>query len=180
MMAKSILPATLLIGLVIAANNVTDKVLSLPDCAPLPSNWFSGYLDVTSTKGLHYVFIESLDKPSTDPILVWFNGGPGCSSLLGMFAENGPFVFDDGESIIKPNPHPWNVRANLLYIESPAGVGYSFANTTDDIMSSDLSQAEDAFAGLRNFYDAFPQFRSNNLFITGESYAGVYAPYLAW
>jgi carboxypeptidase C (cathepsin A) len=82
---------------------------------------------------LHYVFIESLDKPTTDPVLIWFNGGPGCSSLHGLFQEHGPFIIDDGETIIKPNPFPWNQRANLLYIESPAGVGFSTANSTDSL-----------------------------------------------
>ena len=169
-----------LVSSVRAANNVTDKVAYLPDVAPLASNWYSGYLGVTATKQLHYIFIESLDKPSTDPIMIWFNGGPGCSSMLGLFSENGPYIFDDGETIIKPNPWPWNHRANLLYIESPAGVGFSWANTSDDLLHSDVSSSEDAFFALRNFYDAFPLYRTNDLYITGESYAGVYAPYLAW
>jgi carboxypeptidase C (cathepsin A) len=146
----------------------------------LPSNWYSGYLDVAgTTKQLHYIFIESLDKPSTDPILIWFNGGPGCSSLLGLFQENGPFVIDDGETVIKPNPDPWNYRANLLYIESPAGVGFSIANGTD-LLHSDMSQSDDALVALQDFYRAFPAYKSNELYITGESYAGIYGPYLAW
>ena len=136
------------IALVSGANNITDRVDSLPDCAPLPSAWYSGYLDLTPTKSLHYIFIESLDQPSTYPVLIWFNGGPGCSSLLGLFQENGPYVIDDGEKVIKPNPYPWNIRANLLYIESPAGVGFSVANTTDDLLHSDLSQSIDAFNAL--------------------------------
>jgi len=98
---------------------------------------------------LHYVFIESLSNPATDPILIWFNGGPGCSSMLGLFAENGPYIIDDGETIIKPNPWPWNKNASLLFIESPAGVGFSLANGTGDTLHSDLSQSEDAFAGLQ-------------------------------
>ena len=135
-----LLAAIALIGTVSAANNQTDRVQGLPSCSPLPSAWYSGYLNVRkTTKMLHYVFIESLDKPTTDPVLIWFNGGPGCSSLLGLFQENGPFIIDDGETIIKPNPFPWNQRANLLYIESPAGVGFSIANSSDDLLHSDMS-----------------------------------------
>lgn len=67
------------------AAKADDEVKSLPECPPLPSKWYSGFLPVTETKSLHYVFIESLDSPSTDPVIVWFNGGPGCSSLLGLF-----------------------------------------------------------------------------------------------
>ena len=98
----------------------------------LPSNWYSGYIDASPTKHLHYIFVESLDDPSTDPVLIWFNGGPGCSSLLAFFQENGPFMIDDGEFIIKKNPEPWNKRTSVLYIESPAGVGFSVADTEND------------------------------------------------
>lgn len=129
--------ATVLLGVlatsaVLAADNKTDVVEALPLCAPLPSKWYSGYLPVTETKALHYVLIDSLSSPSSDPILIWFNGGPGCSSMLGLFAENGPYIIDDGETIIKPNPWPWNKNASLLFIESPAGVGFSLGNGTGD------------------------------------------------
>ena len=117
-----------------------DAVKSLPDCGPLQSSWYSGYLNVSEGKALHYVFVGSVSpQNATDPIIVWFNGGPGCSSMEGLFAENGPYVFDDGEDVIKPNPYPWNLRAHLLYIESPAGVGYSINNTVDDGRHNDLS-----------------------------------------
>jgi carboxypeptidase C (cathepsin A) len=106
----------------------------------LPSKWYSGYLTVSETKALHYVFVESIsDKASEDPVLVWFNGGPGCSSMLALFSEHGPFVFDDGEMEIKPNPEPWNKRANVLYLESPAGVGYSFGKEEDDKKHNDMT-----------------------------------------
>jgi carboxypeptidase C (cathepsin A) len=139
--AKSSLTLLALLGLASLAHAKVDadKVVSLPDCAPLPSAWYSGYLNISSTKSLHYVFIESLDKPSTDPVLVWFNGGPGCSSMLGLFSEHGPFVFDDGESVIKPNPYSWNQRANMLYLESPAGVGYSYAADEKASNHTDMS-----------------------------------------
>jgi hypothetical protein len=81
-----------------------DYVTDLPDCERLTSDWFSGYLSVSPSKALHYVLVTSLDNPSTDPLVVWFNGGPGCSSLLALFQEHGPFVIDDGEYDIKKNP----------------------------------------------------------------------------
>jgi carboxypeptidase C (cathepsin A) len=104
---------------------------------------------VSETKSLHYVFVTSAsDNAAKDPVVVWFNGGPGCSSLLALFAEHGPFVFDDGESVIKPNPEPWNKRANVLYIESPAGVGYSFAKTDEDFNHNDISSSLDSLQAI--------------------------------
>ena len=109
---------------------------------------YSGYLPVTDTKELHYVFISSSTDPTKDPVLIWFNGGPGCSSMLGFMQENGPWVIDDFETEIKENPYPWNSRANVLYIESPAGVGFSKANDDTDLVQNDMTQSEDAFKAL--------------------------------
>jgi carboxypeptidase C (cathepsin A) len=114
------------------------EMTSLPDAGPLPSKWYSGYMTVTDTKALHYVYIESLDSPDDDPVVIWLNGGPGCSSMLGLFTENGPFIFDDGETVLKPNPYPWNIKANLLYIESPALVGFSKGTGDNDYKQNDL------------------------------------------
>ncbi len=168
-----------LIGVAYAAKEA-DRVTSLPMCSELPSKWYSGYLAASKTKSLHYVYIESLDSPTSDPVIVWFNGGPGCSSLLGLFNENGPFVIDDGETVIKPNPYPWNQRANLLYIESPAGVGYSLGTTEADLNHTDMSQSLDTFAAIKDFYNNWPELLENDLYISGESYGGIYVPYLTW
>lgn len=82
--------------------------------------------------------------------------------------------------MIKPNPEPWNKRANLLYIESPAGVGFSYAQTDDDRQHNDMTSSDDAFTALQSFFKGFPEMVKNDLFISGESYAGIYVPYLAW
>ena len=118
-----------------------DIVTSLPNVGPLPSKWYSGYLNVNEDKQLFYVFVESqnAEKPTEDPLIVWFNGGPGCSSLLALFSENGPFVIDDGETVIKPNPFPWTLKNNMLYIESPAGVGFSKAANADAYRHNDMT-----------------------------------------
>ena len=105
-----------------------DEVTSLPGWSgPLPSRQFSGYLDVGASKHLHYWLVESEGAPSTDPTVLWLNGGPGCSSLDGFLYEHGPFRTDPA------NPHKlvrfpqtWAKVANMLYLEAPAGVGYSY------------------------------------------------------
>jgi carboxypeptidase C (cathepsin A) len=73
-----------LAGVALAARP-KDIVLGLPECDGLPSPWYSGYISASPTKQLHYVFVTSLSDPQNDPVVVWFNGGPGCSSLLALF-----------------------------------------------------------------------------------------------
>ena len=68
----------------------------------------------------------------------------------------------------------------MLYIESPAGVGFSVANGTNDTNHTDMSQSRDALAAVKDFYNSFPEFLQNDLYLSGESYAGIYVPYLAW
>jgi len=164
----------------VIAAPAAEKVDSLPDTTPFDSDTYSGYLTVSATKSLHYVFTESLANPTTDPVVIWFNGGPGCSSMLGFMQENGPRVIDDGEDYIKTNPYPWNKRANVMWLESPAGVGFSLAGTAQDLKTNDTVQSLDALAALKAWYEKFPEFKANELFVSGESYAGIYVPYLAY
>ena len=119
-----------------------------------------------------------MSDPVNDPVTIWFNGGPGCSSMLAFMQENGPLCIDDGENFIKTNPHPWNTRMNMLWIESPAGVGYSWAETEQDLETNDMVQSQDALAALKSFYVKFPEYLPNKLFVSGESYGGIYVPYL--
>ena len=121
-----------------------DRMADLPDAPAFTTPTYSGYLKASSTKQLHYVLATSMDKPETDPLVIWFNGGPGCSSMLGMMQELGPIVVDDGEDYFATNPHPWNERANVLFIESPAGVGWSHAGTKADLSTNDMVQSQDA------------------------------------
>ncbi len=85
------------------------------------------------------MFTESMSDPSKDPVLIWFNGGPGCSSLLGFFQENGPWVVDDDNGTIYANPFPWNKAANVLYLESPIGVGFSYGSAPGDLEHNDYT-----------------------------------------
>ncbi|KAJ8303416.1 hypothetical protein KUTeg_019812 [Tegillarca granosa] len=123
-------------------------------------------------------YSESSNNPSTDPVVLWMNGGPGCSSDLGLLTEHGPFtVLRDGKTLVY-NKYSWNQVANMLYLEAPAGVGFSYSDdknyTTDDDLVS-----MDNYVALQNFFKKFPEYRKNDFYITGESYGGIYVPTLS-
>lgn len=147
----------------------------------MPTKSYSGYLTVNANKSLHYIFVESKNDPATDPVMLWFNGGPGCSSLLGFMQEHGPWVIEDNSTVVVENPNPWIANASLIYLESPAGVGFSpWRTTKDKMIYNDMIQSEDAYTALVEWYKKFPEYANNSLFISGESYGGIYTPYLAW
>ena len=144
----------------------------------------SGYLNVKgkSGSGLAFIFYgkegESKSNLKSFPTIIWLNGGPGCSSLLGMVYENGPFTFKEGTVSFDINPYAWNMKANLLYISSPGGVGFSVSKR-GSLASNDTLSAEDNYKALIAFFNKFPNLKKNDFYLTGESYAGIYIPWLA-
>lgn len=158
-----------------------DEVLTIPGwTGALPSKQFSGYLNgASSNHHLHYWLVESERDPVKDPVVFWFNGGPGCSSLDGFFYEMGPFVVSPTNySQLTLREHRWNRIANMVYLESPVGVGFSYSDDGVYTITDDTA-ATDNRAAVEAFYVRFPNFKENELFITGESYAGIYVPTLA-
>ena len=125
-----------------------DLITSLPGWeGKTPTKQYSGYLNSSDTTHLHYWFVESENDPSSDPVVVWFNGGPGCSSLDGFFYEHGPFEINPSNySQLQERDYRWNKIANVLYIEAPVGVGFSYSDTQsyqidDDKAASDNREA---------------------------------------
>lgn len=168
-------------GAVLGADEA-DRVTKMPDMADFDTfPVYSGYLEVDEYKSLHYMFVESESSPETDPIIIWFNGGPGCSSMLGFTQEHGPYQIKSGTNFWQPNDHSWNKFSNMLYIESPAGVGFSECKAFKECHSydDDQSAADNLLAVLR-WFEKFPEFKQHELFISGESYAGIYVPYLSY
>ncbi|KAI3815189.1 hypothetical protein L1987_14849 [Smallanthus sonchifolius] len=144
---------------------------------------YAGYINVDGFNGrsLFYYFVEALNEPSSKPLVLWLNGGPGCSSLgVGAMLEIGPFgVNPDGKTLYSRR-FSWNKVANILFLESPAGVGFSYSNTSSDYdLSGDKRTAEDSYAFLVNWFGRFPHYKNNDFYIIGESYAGFYIPELA-
>jgi len=157
----------------------SDLITSLPGLKKLPIfKQYSGYLDASNQKHFHYWFVESQSNPQEDPVVLWLNGGPGCSSLDGLLSENGPLQVNDDGNTLRTNPYSWNKIANILYLESPAGVGYSY-DDSGNTKTDDDEVADNNYNSLISFFKKYPQFSSNPFFITGESYGGVYLPTLA-
>jgi carboxypeptidase C (cathepsin A) len=158
---------------------LADEVTNLPGLnEPINFRQFSGYLSIGDTKQIHYWFVESEKSPSTDPLVFWTNGGPGCSGLLGFMTEQGPFRPDENGNLIL-NQYAWNTIANMVFIEQPAGVGFSYANDTAQYHTNDDIAAEDNYKTIQAFLDRFPEYRPSDLYISSESYGGHYMPQLA-
>ncbi|KAK0556991.1 hypothetical protein OC846_000836, partial [Tilletia horrida] len=152
-------------------------------CDPTVTSW-TGYIDTIDGKSLWFQAFESRSNPEKDPLLLWTNGGPGCSSAVGLFQELGPCsvplrngAMPQGPPIngTKWNPHSWNSESSIIFIDQPVGVGFSY--TRYGVHTYDADQgAVDVYAFLRIFFSAFPKFANSDFTMTGESYGGRYLP----
>ncbi|XP_075133495.1 lysosomal protective protein-like [Leptodactylus fuscus] len=156
-----------------------DEIIALPGINYQPSfRQFSGFLNASGGKHLHYWFVQCQGDPRSCPLVLWLNGGPGCSSLAGLLTEHGPFLIQPDGSTLKTNQYSWNKLANVLYLESPAGAGFSYSDDKQ-IITGDTETAKDNYMALKDFFRLFPEFAKNDFYITGESYGGFYVPALA-
>ncbi|KAI3922906.1 hypothetical protein MKW98_007037 [Papaver atlanticum] len=167
----------------IKEQQLADRIVRLPGQPPVKFRQYAGYVTVDESHGkaLFYWFFEAFEKPKEKPLVLWLNGGPGCSSIgYGEAEELGPFLTQKGKPELKFNDYSWNKEANLLFLESPVGVGFSYTNTSADIKSlGDSVTAKDSYTFLLNWFERFPHFKSRDFFLAGESYAGHYVPQLA-
>lgn len=111
-------------------------------------------------------------------VAFWTNGGPGCSGLIGFLTEQGPFR-PKADLSLTMNQFSWNSNANMVFIEAPAGVGFSYSDDPKDYETGDLQTATDNYELIQAFFDRFPMFRQNELHLSSESYGGHYIPTLA-
>ncbi|EKM48474.1 uncharacterized protein PHACADRAFT_108885, partial [Phanerochaete carnosa HHB-10118-sp] len=106
--------------------NVRIKKSDFCDGTPQISRAFTGYIDIEA-RHLFFYFFESRSNPDKDDVIFWTNGGPGCSSSLGLFMELGPCRVNDVHNVTF-NPYSWNENANIFFIDQPIGVGFSYAD----------------------------------------------------
>ncbi|KAF0893441.1 hypothetical protein E2562_025238 [Oryza meyeriana var. granulata] len=160
-----------------------DLVVGLPGQPEVGFRHYAGYVGVGSGggKALFYWFFEAEKEPDKKPLLLWLNGGPGCSSVAyGAAQELGPFLVRSNGENLTLNDYSWNKAVNLLFLEAPVGVGFSYTNRTSDFRRlGDRVTAQDSYSFLLNWLNKFPEFKNRDFYIAGESYAGHYVPQLA-
>ncbi|KAJ3029205.1 UNVERIFIED_CONTAM: hypothetical protein HDU68_012793 [Siphonaria sp. JEL0065] len=129
-----------------------------------PSNYFFWYFPTVGGTAAH------------NNLVIWLNGGPGCSSLLGSWIENGPINFK-ADGSLAANPYSWHKQANVLYVEQPVGTGFDLDSITSNFNETGIASFFYTF--LDNFASVFTDVKTKDLFITGESYAGTYIPHIS-
>lgn len=159
------------------------------DICDASSKSISGYMDIKGSKydekgeNKHLFFwmfekrnqTEDLQQPQPQqqeeiPFVVWLTGGPGCSSTLALLTENGPCKVNPDGKTTTVNPNSWTEAAHVLWLDQPAGVGYSYGDEND---SGEEMVSEDAYFFLQAFFQTHPEYAKAPLYIVGESYAGV-------
>lgn len=190
-----VLTSSLLTGALLFSSSsaapLEDLVEYLPGYGRPPTPQFSGYLDATAgcdtaANGdgcyLHYWLAMADEDFLNKPTVLWLNGGPGSSSILGFLTELGPLLMNSTGGLMK-NPYSWTSVANVFALEAPVGVGYSYCanqkNNGKVCVNTDKFTASASRAAMVDFFTKkFPELAKNDFFITGESYAGVYIPTL--
>ncbi|KAK7045221.1 carboxypeptidase, partial [Favolaschia claudopus] len=138
----------------------------------------SGYGDLTSSKSIFFWYFAARNNPSTAPLSLWFNGGPGSSSMIGLLQELGPCRITNDSSSVTLNPFSWNTNANVLFIDQPVGVGFSHGTLS---VGTSVDAAKDVWSFLQIFLkdSHFSALAKNDLALWTESYGGHYGPTFA-
>ncbi|KAK7045654.1 hypothetical protein VNI00_007487 [Paramarasmius palmivorus] len=132
--------------------------------------------DPDETRKLFFWFWPTTNVENTNNLVFWTNGGPGCSSLEGFLQENGPISWSWGQSEPTPNAFAWTNLSHVLWVEQPVGTGFSQGSPN---ITNDDELAEQLTGFLEQFLEVFSELKGNDFYLTGESYAGFYVPYIA-
>ncbi len=135
---------------------------------------FTGWLDV-GYKHLFFWYFAA-ENPASDstslPLALWLTGGPGGSSMLGMLQELGPCLINGYGNGTDYNPYGWNKETALIFVDQPAGVGFSYVDPGEAIPGDSFTSAADMQVFLQILVSqVFREHLHGPLVITGESYA---------
>ncbi|XP_071913641.1 serine carboxypeptidase-like 2 isoform X2 [Coffea arabica] len=152
---------------------------------PLPFELETGYIGVGESEDvqLFYAFIKSESNPRSDPLILWLDGGPGCSSFIALFFGTGPVTFEplSLEGTLPKlvlNPYTWTKVVSIIFLDSPVGTGFSYAKTAKASQSSDFQASDQAYEFIRKWLHDHPEYKSNPFYVSGISYGGIPVPIL--
>jgi vitellogenic carboxypeptidase-like protein len=142
---------------------------------------YSGYFTVRPQTGsnLYFWYFPAQNGKQNAPLLLWLNGGPGSSSLYGLFQELGPFSVTADAKATVPRNITWNQNYHLIFVDNPVGVGFSFTTSPAGYAQGEDVVQEDMYSLLTQFFQVFPELQPCDFYVTGESYAGKYVPAIA-
>lgn len=137
---------------------------------------YSGFLTVNKeyNSNMFFWYFPARKNPATAPLYQWLQGGPGGSSIYGMFMENGPVFINAKTGRIETRKYNWNENFHMLYMDNPVGCGFSFTNSTAGYLTNQVDIGKYLLEALVQFHQLFPELRRNSFYLTGESYAGCY------
>lgn len=153
---------------------------------PVKSNIssYSGFFTVSDVRATYksnmfFWFFPAFENNATAPVVLWLQGGPGASSLYGLFNENGPFSVQRKHGL-KLREYTWVKSHSVLYIDNPVGTGYSFTTDAAGYSTDETAVGANLYSALIQFFTLFPELQRNDFFVTGESYAGKYVPAVSY
>ncbi|KAI0635994.1 serine carboxypeptidase [Trametes polyzona] len=150
------------------------------ECETTPGvNQASGYADLDEDNSLWFWFFEARENPETAPLTLWLQGGPGGSSLVGLFQEHGPCLINNDTTSVRYNPFSWTTFLSpRIYLDQPIPTGFS--QGTRDFNNS-LDAAKDAWNFMQILFadDRFSKFKDSEFGIWTESYGGHFGPIFA-
>ncbi|KAI3934542.1 hypothetical protein MKW92_050890 [Papaver armeniacum] len=173
-----------------------SRVKYLPGfTGPLPFHLETGYISVNSgdenspsnsndddeDTELFYYFVKSERKPEEDPLIFWFSGGPRCSSLTGLAFEIGPINIEvdgyvGGLPKLVLNSDSWTKIANIIFPDAPVYTGFSYSKSSPNLYIGDKGSSKSSYEFVIKWLNEHPEFKSNPLYIGGDSYSGKIVP----
>lgn len=141
---------------------------------------FAGYFKLNRTYDAHmfFFYFQARVDPENAPVVLWMTGGPGCSSELAVFFENGPWTINKNLSVSETK-YGWDVHHHTIFVDQPINTGFSWSEDDRDRCYDEKCVSDDMLDFLQEFYKAKPELQGNEFYVTGESYAGHYVPAVA-
>eukprot|EP01022_Parablepharisma_sp_SALTPOND_P000937 TRINITY_DN105298_c1_g1_i1.p1 TRINITY_DN105298_c1_g1~~TRINITY_DN105298_c1_g1_i1.p1 ORF type:complete len:481 (+),score=21.97 TRINITY_DN105298_c1_g1_i1:107-1444(+) len=127
---------------------------------------------------IFYWLFRTRTHNRSPPLVVWIEGGPGCSCEQSLFLEHGPYRLQKGSSNFTSSQFSWNNVADVLYTDQPIGTGLSNCSDISRIPTNADEMARDFYGFFTNFLALHPEYtkHSTTIYFAGHSYAGHFVP----